>query len=115
MRNISFSLTTPQMYAGTKTVTRRLGWNFLKAGDILMACEKCQGLRKDEKIKRIYPIEIINVRKERLCNITDDEVAKEGFQGLNADWFVDMFCKANKCRPFDFVNRVEFRKLWKTV
>ena len=29
MRNMSFMLTTEQMYAGTKTVTRRNGWWFL--------------------------------------------------------------------------------------
>lgn len=31
MRNISFALTTPQFLAGNKTVTRRMGWKFLKA------------------------------------------------------------------------------------
>jgi len=34
-RNISFALTTQQVRNRTKTVTRRAGWLFLKAGDIL--------------------------------------------------------------------------------
>jgi hypothetical protein len=53
MRNMSFSLTTPQVYAGTKTVTRRLGWRFAKAGQRVCAVEKGMGLKKGEKVKRI--------------------------------------------------------------
>lgn len=34
MRNMSFSMTTEQMYQQTQTVTRRLGWSFLKPGVI---------------------------------------------------------------------------------
>ena len=33
MRNISFSLTEEQFLNGSKDVTRRLGWLFLKPGD----------------------------------------------------------------------------------
>ncbi len=45
MRNISFSLTERQFMDKSKTVTRRLGWKFLKPGDRLMGCRKCMGLK----------------------------------------------------------------------
>jgi hypothetical protein len=37
MRNMSFFLTTAQFLDGTKDVTRRKGWRFLKPGDRFMA------------------------------------------------------------------------------
>ena len=58
MRNMSFSLTTNQILDRGKTVTRRLGWPFLRLGDIVMAVEKAQGLKKDELIRRLGPIRI---------------------------------------------------------
>jgi hypothetical protein len=57
---MSFSLTTQAMYAETKDVTLRLGWDLLKTGDIVQAVEKCQGLKKGEHVKKIYLIKIIS-------------------------------------------------------
>lgn len=48
MRNMSFALTTDQILAGTKTVTRRLGWLRLQPGDHLRPVRKCMGLRPGE-------------------------------------------------------------------
>jgi hypothetical protein len=102
-------LTTEQVKNRTKTVTRRLGWWFLKPGDILNACEKCQGLKKGEKIKRICRIEILSVREEKLYEIDRHDCVAEGFPKLTPDEFVKMFCKANKgCLPEAPVNRIEF-------
>ncbi|MCK9592988.1 MAG: hypothetical protein M0Q91_13370 [Methanoregula sp.] len=53
MKNMSFFLTTQQFIDGTKDVTRRLGWAFLKPGDHFMAVEKAQGLKKGEKIRKL--------------------------------------------------------------
>jgi capsid protein len=53
MRNISFSMTESQFLDGSKDVTRRLGWLTLQAGDHLMACRKCQGLKPGEKINTV--------------------------------------------------------------
>ena len=50
MRNMSFFMTTGQMYAQTKDITRRFGWWLLEPGDIVCAVEKSQGLQKGEKI-----------------------------------------------------------------
>lgn len=59
-RNISFALTTDQIRDRTKTVTRRKGWKFLKAGDTLNACVKCMGLRPGEQIERLAIIRVVD-------------------------------------------------------
>jgi hypothetical protein len=53
VRNISFALTTAQVRARTKTVTRRVGWTFLKPGDLLQPVVKCRGLKKGERVEKI--------------------------------------------------------------
>ncbi len=78
-RNMSFSMTTDQVYRKQKTVTRRFGWWFLKPGDVLWAVEKTMGLRLGETVTRICPIKIISTRREPLNAITTDDCVKEGF------------------------------------
>ena len=107
MRNMSFMLTTQQIKDESKTVTRRLGWWFLKAGDVVMACEKCQGLKKGEKINKLKPIRIVSSYGEHLDEITQSDTVKEGFILSRLD-FIDMFCREMKCSPYTIVNRIEF-------
>lgn len=122
MRNISFMLTTKQFIAGTKTVTRRNGWTFLKAGDVLCAVEKSQGLGKGGKIKRLGRIRVIDVRREPLRKMTDYpdygriECMREGFPPPHAKSnpaeFVAFFCKSHKgVTPETVITRIEFVKL----
>lgn len=120
MRNMSFFKTTDQIRSGTKTVTRRLGWKFLKPGDRVMAVVKCQGLKKGEKIEKIRPLLIVGVNREPLYKIENEDVIKEGFLfsiDPNADKtqgacfrysFIDMFCELNKCTPETIITRIEF-------
>ena len=117
-RNMSFSKTTDQIRAGTKTVTRRLGWWFLKPGEIVNAVEKCRGLKKGEKIKRIRQIRIVTTRPEPLSRMQSDreygrqETAREGFGNhvnmKEPDYFVEFFCSLNRCTPSTEINRIEF-------
>jgi len=109
VRNMSFMLTTKQMMDGTKTVTRRVGWWMLKAGDVVMAVEKGMGLKRGEKVKRLYPIEVVSVRKEPLINITDEDIKREGFPDMSGQPVIEMFCKSHKCDCGVDVNRIEFR------
>jgi hypothetical protein len=111
-KNMSFTLTTRQMYEGTKDVTRRLGWSSLKAGDIVCAVEKGMGLKKGEKVKRIGLIEIVSVMQEQLWKITKADVVREGFPEMTASEFIDMFCAIHKCTMYQWVNRIEFRRLY---
>ena len=107
-RNISFFYTTQQIRDRTKTVTRRLGWNFLKVGDVLNACLKCQGLRKGEKIEKICQIRVVSVMKEELYRISEADVIREGFPEFTRFDFINMFCNNMKCNTYKLVNRIEF-------
>lgn len=107
-RNMSFMLTKEQIRMRTKTVTRRLGWWFLKPGDVVWACEKCMGLKKGEKVKRICLIEIVDTHPESLAAITQEECVKEGFPNMTPDQFIKMFCELDRCNPDTIVNRIEF-------
>lgn len=109
MRRMSFALTLPQMRAGTKTVTRRRGWDFLKPGDRVLAVDKVMGFRLGERAEVLGEIEVISVRREHLYRITDEEVAREGFPGMSPEEFVALFCQAMECRASDTVTRIEFR------
>jgi hypothetical protein len=108
---LSFAATTPQILARTKTVTRRLGWRFIVAGDVVQAIEKGQGLRKGERVRRLAVLEVVSVRREPLRAITAEDVEREGFPGMSAEWFVDFFCRLNGCTPDTEVTRIAFRYL----
>jgi hypothetical protein len=120
MRNMSFALTVDQIMAGTKLVTRRLGWLHLKPGHQLRPVRKCMGLRPGEKLDVLRdPITVIEVRREPLRAMLDDldygfaECFLEGF-GLHPDYrfpsaFVDMFCATHRgCTPDTLVTRIAF-------
>jgi hypothetical protein len=117
MRNISFSLTEAQFLDGSKDVTRRLRWLFLRAGDRLMACRKCMGLRPGESIVRLGEIEVVSTRREKLsCLIVDPdygqaEAMREGFPKLTGKQFVEMF-RSHMVVPADgMVTRIEFKPI----
>jgi hypothetical protein len=112
VRNISFALTTEQFVDGTKTVTRRVGWRFLKSGDVLCAVRKCQGLKAGEKLDRLGKIRVTDLRRERLSEITPADVAKEGFFGKSPEWFIEFFCGTHVgCDRNTEVARIQFEKL----
>lgn len=115
-RNISFAATIDQFKAGTKTVTRRLGWATLKVGTVLMAVEKSQGLKKGEKIERLGLIRVTDVRRERLDTMARvgggwHECDLEGFPNKSPDEFVRMFCLLNECQPEAIITRIEFERI----
>lgn len=107
-RNMSFNHTIEQCRNKTKTVTRRLCWNFLKRGDLLWQVEKGQGLKKGEKVKRIHLIRVLSNISYPLVFIDECDIAREGFPRMNIPNFWAMFCKMNKCKVTDYVNRIEF-------
>ena len=111
MRRMSFSLTTAQVEARTKTVTRRRveTWRTLKPGDRLTAVHKAMGLKPGEKQRVLATIEVVSVRAERLDAITREDVVREGFPGVSPKHFVEMFCREMGAKPSDPVRRIEFR------
>ena len=111
MRNMSFSLTTAQFLDGSKTITRRLGWDNLRPGEHFMAVEKSQGLKKGEHVKRLGECVCLSNIPWRLKWINKFDVICEGFPHLSPIEFIAMFCKHMKCKPATFVNRIEFRRV----
>lgn len=122
MRNISFSLTTPQFRKRIKRVTRRMGWINLKVGDVLMGVEKGMGLKPGEQIVRLGPIRVTDVRREPLRMMVDDldygraETTAEGYppgtEKHDPVVFVEFFCGSHKgCVPWSPVTRIEFEYL----
>lgn len=110
MKRMSFSKTTRQVRERTKDVTRRLGWKNLKPGERFVAIEKGMGLKKGEKQVELAVLECVSNRSEMLCEITDDDVRREGF-GLNVTRleFISFFCKGMKATPSTIVQRIEFK------
>ena len=114
MRLMSVAMTEAAVLDRTKTVTRRLGWRFLKVGDRVTLCRKVMGLKKGESVVRICNVEIIGVRRERLEEITLGDVALEGFPSWPVSQFVIMFMRAMKCDHETEVTRIEWRYLEET-
>jgi hypothetical protein len=109
MRNMSFALTTPQVITQTKTVTRRLGWSFLKPHDRLRAVKKAMGLKKGEKIETLAILEVVSVTREPLSAITQADVTKEGFGHLTPAEFIAMLSNHYAIQADTEFNRIEFK------
>ncbi len=116
MKRMSFFLTTPQMLARTKTVTRRLKCR-LKVGERFTAIEKGQGLQKGEKQRVLGVCEVVDISFQPVASIIcydngdltrNDDCVREGFPQMIGHQFVDMFCKAMKCTPADSCYRIQF-------
>lgn len=120
MKNMAFSMTIPQVRAGTKTVTRRIGWEDLKPGDQFCAVEKGMGLKPGEKVVRLAILRCVSNRKERLNRMTTDraygiaECVREGFPLMTPEQFVIFFCLGHKlkdgkrCTSESEVSRISF-------
>lgn len=118
---MSVSLTAPAVERRSKTVTRRLGWTFLRPGDRLTLCRKVMGRRKGEPLERLAEVEVTDVRRERLWDITDDDIVREAvdpalFGETYTDTgrptvgaWVEWFCEEMDVRPDDMVTRIEWR------
>lgn len=113
MRNMSFAMTTQQFIDGSKDVTRRFGWWFLKSGDRIRAVEKGMGIPKGGKIRALGVIEVVSVRCEPLYEMAESDCAREGFPHFKQNEFVKMLCDHYRCQPDAIVNRIEFKRVIK--
>lgn len=111
-RLMSVAMTTDAVRDRTKTVTRRAGWKFLKPGDRLTLCAKVQGRKPGEPLVKLALVEVVSVRREHLGAITQEDVAREGFPGMDRlDFIQRFFIDAQDIHPGDDVTRVEWRYL----
>ncbi len=113
MRRMSFALTERQLLAGHKTVTRRLGWLSLKAGDELLAVDKCMGLKKGQRQRLLARIRVVSVRREPLFYANEHEARAEGFPEMTGAEFVRYFSRSMNCDAMAEVTRIEFEVLEK--
>ena len=103
-------LTTEQIQNRTKTVTRRNGWEKLKAGDHLRGVRKAMGLKKGQRQELLAIVEVVSVTREPLSAITQEDVIREGFHDMTPAGFVDMFCDSHGgVVPSSVITRIEFR------
>lgn len=114
-RLMSVSLTEDQVRARTKDVTRRLGWKYLRQGEVVTLCRKVMGRSRPdgtvEPLVRICDVQIVSVRHERLSDITADDVTREGFPDLDVEGFVEFFTGSMRCHRDTVVTRIEWTYL----
>lgn len=118
---MSVALTEAAVRDRSKTVTRRLGWRFLKPGDRLTLCRKVQGRKPGEPLDRIAEVEVVDVRRERLIDMTNDDVPREGVPRSEFVYFVNgqtpaiswagWYADRMGISPYDEVTRIEWRYL----
>lgn len=95
-----------------KTVTRRNGWSFLCVGDVVTLCPKVMGRRGGKPpLERLVDVQIVDVRREQLQEVTPDDVVAEGFPGWSRDQFLDSFTGAMGGTRGQVVTRIEWRYL----
>jgi hypothetical protein len=107
-RNMSFAMTEAAILARTKTVTRRLGWKFLKVGDRIQAVHRTMGFKRGEHPRHLAILRVKNIRSEPLDTISSADVAAEGYPGMRPAEFVEKFCMAMNWEPHREVTRIEF-------
>ena len=110
-RLMSVSLTEDAVRERRKTVTRRLGWTFLKPGDRLTLCRKVMGRKAGAPLVRITEVEVVSVRREPLWFVTDEDVRREGFEWMSRSAFMHFFTEHMKCDEATEVTRIEWRYL----
>ena len=113
-RLMSVAVTEQAVRDRQKTVTRRLGWRFLKPGDRLTLCRKVQGRKPGEALVRLAEVEVLSVRREPLAAMTDADVACEAVPSVGkveASEWVRWFAEKFGISRTDEVTRIEWRYL----
>lgn len=115
-RLMSVSLTEQAVVERRKTVTRRLGWTFLRPGDRLTLCRKVMGRKPGEPLVRLAEVEVVSVRREPLMDMDPEDLEREGFGEMESRWeFVDFFVEHMGCKYTTEVTRIEWRYIEKAA
>ena len=110
VQSIVFAHTARQVRARAKTVTRRIGWRTLAPGTLLRVIDRDPRSMRGAP-KEIAVIRVLDVRREVLADITAEEVAAEGFPGMQPSTFVRMFAAAMQVERDAIVTRIAFEYL----
>lgn len=113
-RHMSFTMTRDAVLSQQKTVTRRLGWAFLRPGDLFVPVERVH-VKKGKHHVVLWPLcRCVSNRPEHLDELLWypdrgwEEVRREGFPDMAPRRFIAMFMAANRCYFDTLVNRIEF-------
>lgn len=112
-RLMSFAHTVEQIRAGTKTVTRRLGWENLRPGERFWAVERLRGLKKGSHVKRLALLECVSNRREPIAAVLTAsvaEISKEGFPAMGPGGVL-----ADVCLHQQFARAGHFRSSQQTA
>ena len=124
-RLMSVAYTEDAVRARIKKVTRRTGWwrdvrgkRLVLPGHELTLCRKVMGRKAGEPLVRLVEVEVIDVRREPLARMLEDEeygrreVALEGFPEMEPVEFVrTYFLQAQHLDLRCDVTRIEWRYL----
>lgn len=117
-RLMSVSHTELAVVERRKTVTRRLGWTFLKPGDRLTLCRKVMGRRHADgsvdPLVRLAEVQVERVWREPLEQIRHNvwDIEREGVEGIvTPAEFVEFYCRTFKVEPSTTVTRIEWSYL----
>lgn len=106
-RLMSVAETTEQVRARRKTVTRRLGWLFLKPGDTLSLVDR--NPRTGKPWNRIAEVEVVSVTRQPLWMLKRHDVRREGFPGWSDEQFIAFYCLSFGVTRTTTVTRIEWR------
>lgn len=97
-----------------KTVTRRDGWwerkngtRQLQPGQRLRLCDQTMGLKGRSPIV-VGTVRVVSVGREPLSDISDADVAREGFPHMGADAFIEFYTRTFKANPEMVLTRIEW-------
>jgi hypothetical protein len=110
MRRMSFPDTAPDVRERVQTVTRRLGWRFLKPDDLIQAVEF-----ESNSPRIIGILRVRSVRVESLSRLVtdatyaEDELPREGRPCWSRDHFITTFLRRHRLKNASVdVTRIEF-------
>ncbi|MGH9159145.1 MAG: ASCH domain-containing protein [Vicinamibacteraceae bacterium] len=115
MRRMSFSHAASEVRARMKTVTRRVGWRFLKPNELIQAVDTARGSRSAEPARLLAVLRVRDVRVEPLARLienaryAEDELPREGYPCWSRDDFIARFLRRHRLTTADIdVTRIEF-------
>lgn len=107
---LDFPYTKKYIKNRVQTVTRRIKCPSMQPGDLFTACEKF----KDNEpcfILLHHQLRVVSKQEEKLCDISQRDVYKEGFPHVTVAEYLDLFKRRHKCKDEQIVIRIEFEHI----
>jgi len=112
---MSFSHSADEVRARLQTVTRRVGWRFLKPHDLVEAVARDAPATGRRDVRVLAVLRITDVRVEALSRLlrdaryAEDELPREGLPCWSRDHFIASFLRRHRLKTADVdVTRIAF-------